>query len=143
MSSSLRIPWDESILTGVKLVDVQHKFLFDVINDLADAIERGKGGASLGQILNLLKHYAEWHFEREELCMERHRCPAASANQRAHAQFLQTFEGFQAEYRASGGSDDIARRMYDELTTWLVRHIRGVDAQLAPCVHTAESASPA
>ena len=138
MSASLQIAWDESLSTGHRAIDVQHKYLIDIINELAVAIEKGEAASAVKTILNLLRFYTEWHFEREELCMDRHKCPAAETNKRAHGQFLETFSRFEAEYRQSGGSEDIAMRMYRELTTWLVRHIKGVDGQLAPCVHSSE-----
>lgn len=135
MSESLKIAWNDSLATGVRLIDVQHKYLIDIINELAEAIETGQTGSSVRKILNLLKYYTEWHFGREELCMEKYHCPAAAANKAAHGVFMETFEGFQNDYRASGDSEDIARRMYDELTLWLVNHIQKIDTQAGPCVH--------
>ena len=135
MGESLKIVWDGSLNTGVKLVDVQHKYLIDIINELAEAIEESKATSKVGEILNLLQYYAEWHFEREELCMHRYECPAAAANENAHKKFIETFKAFRAEYRESGGSEDIARRMYTELVDWLVRHIQGIDTKLEPCIN--------
>ncbi len=68
--------------------------------------------------------------------MDRLRCPAAEINKKAHGYFIRTFEQFQEEYKVSGGSEDIALRMYQELTEWLVKHIKKVDGQLSTCVHT-------
>ncbi len=136
MEECSRIVFDDSLKTGVRAVDVQHKFLIDIINDLADAITEGHAAMSVKKILNLLKYYAEWHFGREEDCMQRFECPAYEGNKKAHGWFLETFENFQQEYRDTGGSDDIARRMYKELTEWLVRHIKKIDSQLEPCIHT-------
>lgn len=130
-----KITWSEAIETGVTLVDLQHKYLIDIINELAEAINSGEAGIRIGKILNLLKYYTEWHFGREELCMEKHACPVAAKNKKAHGHFMDTFEGFQQEYRASGGSLEIAERMYRVLTEWLVSHIQGVDTELGPCVH--------
>ncbi len=45
----------------------------------------------------------------EELCMDRYQCPAAETNKRAHGHFMET--------------------------AWLVNHIKGVDGQMADCVH--------
>lgn len=135
MAESLKITWDESLSTGVRLVDVQHKYLIDIINELAGLIEESTFGTKLGGVINMLKHYTEWHFGREELCMEKHQCPVAAKNKAAHAHFMEVFEEFETEYRASGGSEAIARQMYSELTQWLVGHIKGVDGELRGCVH--------
>lgn len=133
MAESLKVVWNESLLTGVRIVDVQHKYLVDIINELAEAIETGKGASAIRDVLNLLKYYAEWHFGREEACMERYHCPVAPVNQQAHHYFLTTLEGFQVEFRQGGDVADLARRMYGELTHWLVSHIQKVDGKLAAC----------
>ncbi len=139
MNESLKIVWDGSLCTGVRAIDVQHKYLIDIINELAEAIEQGQGTNAVKKILNLLRYYAEWHFEREELCMDHYQCPGAEKNKNAHAYFIKTFQAFQAEYRQSGGSEEIARRMYSELTGWLVNHIKGIDGQMGACVHSEPS----
>ncbi len=136
MEDCPRIEWDGSLETGTRIVDVQHKFLIDIINDLADAINQKKVMISIGKIINLLKHYTEWHFGREEDCMERFQCPAYEVNKKAHGWFIETLESFQREFRETGGSEEIARRMYHELTQWLVQHIKKIDTQLEPCIHT-------
>ncbi|BBL73565.1 bacteriohemerythrin [Methylomagnum ishizawai] len=134
MNGSLKIMWSDSLATGNKAIDIQHKYLVDIINDLAELIEAGHSPAKIRNILNLLQHYTEWHFHREELCMERHRCPAAAINQSAHADFIRTFVAFRKEYAERGGCEDFARRMYNELTAWLVNHIQRVDGQITPCM---------
>ena len=139
MSSSLKVVWDGSLNTGVRLVDVQHKYLIDIINELAEAIEQDKAASSIGEILNLLQYYTEWHFEREEKCMNEYQCPVAGANEAAHAQFIETVQQFREEYRASGGTRDIALRMYKVMTNWLVSHIQGVDCELKPCFEAAQA----
>ncbi|MDX1984399.1 MAG: hemerythrin family protein [Bryobacteraceae bacterium] len=136
MSDSLKLVWTEALATGDRATDVQHKYLIDIINDLAEAIETGTAAQSIRKILNLLKHYTEWHFEREEMCMERRQCPVAAANKHAHQGFIQTFNSYASEYERSGGSEDIALRMYKTLTDWLVMHIQKVDTNLAHCPDT-------
>lgn len=134
MNGTLKISWSDALATGNRAIDVQHKYLIDIINDLADLIESGGSASRIRNILNLLQHYTEWHFHREELCMERARCPAASLNKAAHEEFIRTFVAFRKEYAEQGGEEGFARRMYDELTRWLVNHIQRVDGQVTPCM---------
>ncbi|MCB0263413.1 MAG: hemerythrin family protein [Calditrichaeota bacterium] len=138
MSGSLRIAWDDSLSSGNRAVDIQHKYLIDIINELADVIEQKKGRQAVKKVINLLKYYTVWHFEREEKCMEKFNCPTAKANKGAHAKFIETFLQFESDYR-NGASDDLAMRMYKELTDWLVSHIKKIDGGLASCVHTDSS----
>lgn len=143
MSNSLKVQWSDALSTGNRATDVQHKYLIEIINELAEALETGKAAQSVNKILNLLQYYTEWHFEREEMCMERFRCPAYAANKDAHGQFISTFLKFKEEFQSSGGSEDIALRMYHTLVAWLVNHIQKIDAQLAPCVHETDLSAPA
>jgi hemerythrin len=132
---SLKIGWDDALSSGVRSVDVQHRYFIDIVNELAEAIESGQAAIKVRRILNLMAYYADWHFEREELCMDRYQCPAAEANKQAHKNFLNAFESFEANYRQSGGSEEIALRMYQVLTDWLVKHILGTDGKLKDCIH--------
>ena len=135
MSGSLKLQWSDALNTGNRAIDVQHKYLVDIINELAEAIESGSATQNIKKIIHLLQYYTEWHFGREELCMDRFQCPVAAANKAAHCIFIETFLAFRKEYETSGGSEDIAMRMYKTLTDWLVNHIMKVDGQIGPCMH--------
>jgi hemerythrin len=134
MTTTLKISWSEALSTGNRAIDVQHKYLIEIINELAELIELDQPVQKIKTILNLLQHYTEWHFHREELCMERLRCPIADANRSAHQGFIESFLTFRKEFADSGGDMVLARRMYKELTDWLVSHIQRVDGQISPCM---------
>lgn len=129
-AESLKVKWTDALSTGNKAIDNQHRFLIDIVNDLAEAIETGKAAQKIQNILNLLQYYTEWHFCREEQCMERTRCPSHEKNKAAHAKLIETFLEYRKEFTQSGGSMDIALRLYKTLTNWLVQHIQGIDAGL-------------
>ena len=123
--------WDESLKTGHRMIDVQHKELIAAFNDLGEAIEKGEGPTAIKKILTFLKYYAEWHFEHEENCAFKHKCPIADVNKQAHQQFLQTVGTLNEEYRQSGSSEIVAKKIHTELLNWLLSHIRGIDVQIA------------
>lgn len=133
MSESLEIEWTEALATGDEAIDNQHKYLVDLINELARAIERNEVADKMKEILMMLEYYTTWHFESEEGCMMRKSCQAACQNKEAHNEFIQTFLAFKKEYYESEGSRDIALRMYKTLTSWVVNHIQKIDSNLATC----------
>jgi len=135
MSGSLKIEWSDALNSGDRATDVQHKFLIDVINDLAEAIEESKGRNKVKKILHELKYYTLWHFGLEEKCMAKHKCPMAEKNKDAHQYFIDTFIGFENEVKVTDDVDGLARKMYKELTSWLVNHIMKVDGSLKTCKH--------
>jgi hemerythrin len=132
-----RYAWSEALATGVKSIDVQHRELLIAINDLADAIETGQGEKSVKKLLIFMQYYAQWHFAHEEGCANRYKCPNAAANKKAHEQFVEVFNALSAEYRESNASEAIARKMYAQLSDWLVNHIMKLDAQIGQCAQHA------
>jgi hemerythrin len=94
------ITWDESFSTGLPEIDEQHQNLIDKCNEFFQAIVNGTGRETAGDVLDYLRYYAAWHFEKEETCMEEYRCPAAAANKKAHGEFLDKFERFYAQWQA-------------------------------------------
>lgn len=127
--NSLKVVWSDAIATGHLATDNQHKMLIDIINELAEAIETKQTDFKMRTILNFLQYYTEWHFEREELCMARVKCPMGEKNKAAHKMFLERLKNFQEEYKINP-SVDFAERVYKELVSWLVNHIQGIDTSL-------------
>ena len=137
MYTPKRLVWDDGMSTGDDEIDDQHKYLINFFNDLAKSITREYALDDIGKVLKVLKFYAAWHFGKEEICMEQYHCPAAEKNLKAHTVFLQKFRGYQEEYEKSGGSMELALKIHDELSDWIVNHIMIVDKQLYPCIHKA------
>jgi hemerythrin len=128
------ITWDESMSTGVALIDAQHKMLFQKFNEFSDAISQNKAREAAAETLDFLQFYATWHFGREEKCMDEYRCPVAAQNKQAHAEFLATFNGFYEQWQAGTINPDLVSKTHQELEKWLVNHVARTDTQLRPCV---------
>lgn len=58
--------WEEKYSVKNTLLDTQHKKLVGFINQLHDAMKRGKGKDEVGSILNSLASYTKSHFATEE-----------------------------------------------------------------------------
>lgn len=126
--------WSEEMGTGDPEIDAQHSYLINFFNELGESIRKGYAPEDIEKVLKIMRFYAEWHFEKEENCMERHHCPAAKINQNAHAVFIQKLNTYQKEYEQSGGSVELAIKIHENLTDWIVNHILVVDTQLRPCI---------
>jgi len=130
--------WNESFMVGVPLIDLQHKLLIESFNDLELAIEEGKGSVEIKKILVFLRHYADWHFCREELCAEQLGCPVSDANKKAHSKFHDVFSKLYKEY-VQNPSPELALRTHKELSDWIVGHVLKVDVQIGVCHKKAHS----
>lgn len=126
------LSWKDEMTTGVVEIDAQHKYLIDFFNDLGYSINKSHDPDDISKVLKVMKYYAEWHFGREEECMLRFHCPAAEKNNKAHAVFMEKLHSYQKEFDQSGGSIELATRIHEELTDWILNHICVIDTQLYP-----------
>ena len=125
--------WDESFASGEAKVDEQHRELFRQLNALIDAMSAGRGRSEIEPILDFLERYVQEHFSYEEGCMERHRCPVAGVNQKAHARFVANFAALRERYAREGANAELVLQVRRDLGDWLVNHIRKIDTDLRAC----------
>lgn len=128
------IIWDESMSTGVALIDAQHKMLFQKFNEFSETLSGHASREAAAEILDFLQFYAGWHFGREEKCMAEYHCPVAAQNKQAHAEFLVTFNSFYQQWQNGTITPDLVLKTYQELENWLLNHVAHTDTQLRSCV---------
>jgi len=131
----MMIEWSDALSTGMPYIDAQHKELIAHFNELSDAVVRGKGREETGALLDFLQFYAQWHFEREEHCMDEYRCPAAATNKAAHRYFVQRFNWLYEQYQRSDVNPHTVKDTLSDLEAWIVGHILKVDTRLKPCLN--------
>jgi hemerythrin len=134
------ILWEDRYETGIPAVDMHHRVLVRTFNEFERALETHQIEiALLKELLLFLKHYADWHFAREEEIAECYACPVAEKNRRAHEGFIHHFqERFRQLKELSGDPTTLhsfARILHQELSQWLVSHVLNVDQQIGHCVH--------
>lgn len=129
------LSWNISLTTGDTSLDNQHRYLIETLNKLGSAIEDNYGRENITRILAMLKFYADWHFGKEEECMTLYECPAAEKNTKAHRAFIQKFDKYYGEYLEVGGTDELALKIHESISDWIVSHILVVDSELYPCIH--------
>ena len=71
MSSSTLYSWRPDYATGAERIDNQHKQLFDLVNELHDAMMKGKAKDQIQATLDQLISYTLTHFSDEETEMRR------------------------------------------------------------------------
>ena len=132
------ILWNEQFKTGSDAIDQQHLVLIDAINHLewllGDTNPSRQSLDFLVQLINYLGSYAETHFQFEEDCMERHRCPAHAANQSAHKTFITFVQEFKEDIRHKGIRPEALRQLHQTMSQWIEQHILRVDTQLRACL---------
>jgi len=130
------LEWDDALTTGDMEIDAQHRYLIDVFNDLGRTIEENQHSKEdIERVLGVMSFYAGWHFGREEDCFAKYNCPAADKNVKAHAVFIEKLSTYRSEIEQTNDFKELALKLHEELSDWIVNHILAVDGQLYPCIH--------
>ena len=122
--------WNDSYSVSVQQFDDQHKVLFNLINELHDAMSQGKGRDRIGQTLNTLISYTRGHFSAEEAALRKASYPDYDQHKKEHDAFTAKVLGFETTYRA--GTSNLSVQLMNFLRDWLSDHILRNDKQYAP-----------
>jgi hemerythrin len=124
------IEWSGNYSVSVNEIDLQHQKLIGMINELNDAMARGKGKDVLGNIISGLINYTASHFAMEEKYFDKYKYPAAPSHKKEHADFVQKVTQFQDGFNK--GSLSLTLEVMSFLKDWLVKHIQGTDKKYGP-----------
>jgi len=124
------IVWDEKLITGIRLIDEQHKNLVKMINDLHDAMSIGKGKQTVAKVIQELVDYTVSHFSTEEKFMIKYSYPWTLPHKSEHKNFVEKVSDFQKGYNE--GKLSLTIEIMSFLKDWLVNHIQSTDKKLGP-----------
>jgi adenylate cyclase len=131
------VEWETSWETGIKMIDDQHKLLFDIMNDLHKAIKFKRGQEVLNRILNNLNLYVLTHFTMEEELMLRYKYPDFENHKKQHTLFINKLENALDRYNHS--SINSSNEILEFLKDWLIAHIKKSDKEgYVPYIEQAE-----
>ncbi len=117
--------WEDSYSVGVRKIDEQHKKLFDLINQLGNAMITGKGRDIISKLLKELKDYTVYHFTDEEKLMEDNGYPELLSHKDIHKNFVNKIKDF--EKKNEEGNLSLSVDLFNFLKDWLKGHILGTD----------------
>ena len=121
----MSLVWKNEYSVGVAEMDNQHRKLVELLNQLDEAMAKGKGKDFAGKVLNELIRYTQTHFTSEEYLMMTHRFPELAAHKVEHLKLTQKVIQFKADY--DSGRVSLTIPILNFLEDWLVNHIQGLD----------------
>lgn len=127
----MALEWSNSLSTGIKWQDQQHRELFNRINNLLDAMNVGMGKEELTKLFKFLDEYFIVHFEAEEQAMHKSDFPHTLEHIAEHTRFIDQMGKLKEEARTEGVSIKLVIQTQREMVDWLVNHIGGEDKALA------------
>lgn len=122
--------WDQRYSVAIAEIDRQHQQLFQLLNELYDAMQTGHGNEVIAKVLDRLLDYTAYHFEQEEKLFALYHYPDEAAHRAEHAQLTQQARSLVA--RMKRGEGDVIVPTLKFLCDWLARHILGSDKRYAP-----------
>lgn len=125
--------WTEEMSVGVKEIDDQHKFFVNLISNLYNAIYESKVKEELEGIINSLVSYADLHFTTEENYFDKFNYEFSLDHKKRHKDLKDKVMAFYKEFK--DGDNNMAIRLADFLTDWLVEHLEVADKKYTKCFH--------
>lgn len=122
----------DDYLTGIALVDAEHKELFRIVdkaNQLLKSFDELSGYDSIIEILNELKEYTKEHFSDEEEYMESIQYEGLSAQKRAHEAFIDKLENIDLG-QIDANPQEYLQELLEFLLGWLINHILYTDKKI-------------
>lgn len=122
--------WEDRFSVGIAEIDMQHRKLVQMLNELYDAMKAGKGNEMVGKILGAMIQYTAGHFATEERCMKLHGYPDFAAHKKEHDSLTQQVLDLQEQFKT--GQAALSVKVGSFLKSWLINHISGTDMAYSP-----------
>ena len=124
------IEWTDRFSVNILSIDIQHKQLVALINQLHDAMAQKKANDVLLSTADRMIAYAVSHFATEEGHMIRCEFPERASHKFEHEEFKKKATEFQTKLR--DGKLVLSIEIMNFLKDWLKHHILEVDQRYAP-----------
>lgn len=132
------VQWDDAYSINVTEVDRQHQQLFDLINELHEAMTDGRARHTVAAVvhemqtmattLKQLMDYTSYHFSTEETYMVEHAYPERDEHMAAHAHFIERVHAFKQDFDCGEALHPV--EIVEVIRDWWQSHILVVDKRL-------------
>jgi hemerythrin len=126
--------WNEIYSTGLSNIDTQHQKLFSLINELHDAMKKGKANDVIDKVLKELLEYVFFHFNDEEDLFAKYQYPDFHSHRTEHDALTKKLVEMREKFKA--GNTFITSELITFLKSWLTIHILQSDMKFAKYLNT-------
>ncbi|MDR0313518.1 MAG: bacteriohemerythrin [Treponema sp.] len=129
------VQWESKYVLGIRIIDEQHKYLFDLTNELYEKCHLGENAVhdQFIKTLHMMVKYVTVHFTAEEKIMEQIGYPRIAEQKEQHAAF--TKKVIEESQKFASGMAGVPQDLVHFLRDWLVSHIAVYDKGLADYIH--------
>ena len=125
-----RLVWDKKYELGNIQLDMQHKSLCDMVNNLVRRCEQEHSMESIQKTLEYLEDYTEHHFSSEEAFQLDIGFPGYEKHKQLHDEFKATIGGLAREFAINGSSYELINKVCKDVIVWLSDHMQNVDSKI-------------
>lgn len=138
---SATLEWREEFMVGVEQIDTEHKQLVEHMNRLSINI-RKSDHSGIGEILDFLQGYVQFHFQHEEALMRAASYPMLEDHLNEHRNFGARFSRLKADI-ASGLHEPLYLGFQIQLFLfdWFANHTTRTDRHLGKFLRAREAES--
>lgn len=109
-------------MVGIDILDNQHKVIFDLINDLGNAVEASSDIKVITTLLDVIENYVFKHFETEEELFQNRK--DKEVHLLRHYSLIKEYHTFRLSFRNRNVSREIVSTLMD---AWFLDHITLTD----------------
>jgi hemerythrin len=125
--------WTDDLVTGIDLIDAQHRALFASVNGLARAIQDGAAEGELKLQLALLAQHTIFHFHTEEALMKVHQYPRRFLHGAEHLDLILKVREIQHQMAKGQAVTTEITRFLGE---WFGHHVLSLDLDYAAFIRS-------
>ena len=126
----LKLKWnDKHHRTGIKVIDAQHKEMFDHVDRLVQVAKEDERRDEFVDLLYFLGGYAVEHFRCEAELMEREGCSKFGETKDDHHKLMAELEGVKTRFEQEGNSEDLREHALAVVVQLLGTHVAGIDTR--------------
>jgi hemerythrin len=126
---SATLEWTDEYSVGIPEIDEQHKVLFQLVNQLSEAIHQRHGSEACQGILAQLVEYTRIHFALEESLMRMANYLGFDEHKHLHEQLIS--DVVTLNQKMESGKAKISFELLHFLRVWLTKHILHSDKEYA------------
>jgi len=119
------VVWDEKYVTGIELIDNQHKELFSLTNELFNACIGRNDYETLDDVfketMERMVNYVRFHFSAEQVLLQRIRYPGYQDHKKEHDTLVINILEAVKEYNE--GKKLVPNQFVRTLRDWILSHI--------------------
>lgn len=128
--------WKKSYELNIPELDMQHRRLVGLVNELSDAMMIRAGQRTVPHILDELTDYIQLHFTSEESLMQEVNYPELESHRQQHLKFTQQVLDFKEQYYCEHEID--TRELLNFLCDWFKGHILESDKAIGAFLRRVE-----